>query len=404
MNGRSNKTDQLIQEWGLPGLIILIFAVILALIAVILGSILYEQLGLIKDKHGLTFVVFTVIGAVMLYMISAACMTRVYGVNRLAQAAVDLSSDIKQSIVQLTHFSEFTVSEIDGVFDKALAATESHTLIARPKRYGKLIHTVAQIPDAPDTVNLIGTMAGFCFTVAHPMADYMTQRQDTFDKLNIYATDIKLVGGGQTDHTSIFALYFVGKLFKKYFENLEKKTNLTVCAPEVTVYYMDMDVFSAAIHFPSKECIVLQAMSVDSLKKMMEEKGPLLGLRYEKNNERFAEIFHHYSRAIDGYQVKLASKEDYREKWKVELKKNQAVTLTITNPRWGYTQDTNSKIDAVQLIPDREEYFKHTQKNHVLDFQSPSDVKVFFDTFLKSVAQEGIGTKIAELESGWLNL
>jgi hypothetical protein len=274
--------------------------------------------------------------------VSASMKSHVADLKTQLSDQFDSSSGILLSQVSSLTTASQTISDETGVLAKqvqaSLNALNAGNLISYPSDYGRILIEHISNPNPANQISLVGTMAGFNFTIGKALSSYIFLVKN-FTKLNIFTT--ARVDGGEDHDTIIYAAFMIISTIRGFLTESAKPDAGAVRRIAVEVGYMKRDLFSAAIMIAEKECIVLPTLKNSALKKVVEVAGtPLLGLRYRNDGALGREVFLRLQEVLSEHETQYLTargrgkSKTAPEIWEVTTSVDGSCKVTVKAPRW----------------------------------------------------------------------
>lgn len=303
-------------------------------------------------------------------------------------------------VARLDAFSTDDLSRVRQLLESSLTAAYRDKLLWKPVQYTRLIRNASQEGGARfNQINLVGTMVGFSFTISQALGRHIARIGESFNAINIFAPDLISQEDGGRQYSALYALYFVGRTVRTALFEMANGQGPGKLNFEVDTYYIDVDIFSAALHLPGRECVVLQAMDSDTLEKVFLENGELFGVRYPQQGALEA-VYRRYTSIIGGYSQD-ARWQQRCERWSVSAQRGGAVSITVDHPRW--TASHQSGAWDFNFVKDPKRYGdREGSSPQLFNFDKVDDAVRFLDGFMERlIVADGTGSDIRRLDEAY---
>lgn len=278
--------------------------------------------------------------------------------NTFAQKQSEISNAADR-LTDLAKEIDSKTKELDAQVKASLAALKAQNLVSTPGHYGRILleHRCDTAPAL--NLTLVGTMAGFSFTVGRALPEYIA-KVDNFTKLKIF-TPARVSSDGNDD-TILYAVFLILSTIREFIILIRRSGESTPRKLTIDVGYMKRDIFSAALMIPGHECIILPALKSSALEAIV--KGtPLLGLRYHCDDKRGAPIYARYDDVLRGHERRYFDEEARlsepnvlmpHETWDVSIGSRLECKVTVLAPRWQFV-DERFETTPGSVVRDRDQ-------------------------------------------------
>ena len=295
----------------------------------------------------------------------------------------------------------------DRILSTAAKSTFQNVWLTKPWEYidfiekadDKIVNSTS-LQKHIERITLYGTMVGFAFILPEALRKQACRAQEQLKSITIIASDEETIVGDSSRQLVCYPLWLIVRLTQLLLEcNRFISPIISGCHDfNIKIGYLPHDVFTAAIHLPPNEMVVLQALDSLALIRVLEGIEMQRGFLYTNENakndlyDRYVAVLRSLENQFYTNAKRKREGQRKREKWRF-VGTGGNLVLEISNPHWTWNNN------AIDKILSKEEYDEADDR--VLTFPTSNiSIKSFLDMFLQRLQMEGTtGNDLRSFES-----